>query len=341
MGHLAILGRMSAESTAPVEHEARSLPRLVCPQHGEQLEELGSQLACHEGCRYPIVAGVPRFVPASTYADSFGLQWNAFRTTQLDSRTGASISRDRLRRCLGGSFDAVRGKTVLEAGCGAGRFTEILLDEGAAVLAVDLSSAVEANIANCGGRPVYAVAQADLRRLPVLDQSFEVVVCLGVIQHTPDPEETIAALARYVEPRGLLVIDHYGPDYPLTMPRRLTRALALRLPLRQRMRVVLGLSRALIAVHRLTWRDRRGFRLLRFLLGKVSPLVDYYDAYPQLSRKLLEEWAILDTHDTITDYYKHRRSEEQIASALTGAGLEVVEVRHGGNGIEAIARRTA
>jgi 2-polyprenyl-3-methyl-5-hydroxy-6-metoxy-1,4-benzoquinol methylase len=35
------------------------------------------------------------------------------------------------------------------------------------------------------------------------------VVCLGVIQHTPDPEKTIKCLFEKVKPGGVLVIDHY------------------------------------------------------------------------------------------------------------------------------------
>src|SRR5215467_1067427 len=99
-------------------------------------------LECSEGCRFPIVGDIPRFVDSQSYASAFGTQWNAFRTVQLDSFTGLTISRDRLTRLAGGSLDIFQGKDVLEAGCGAGRFTEILLASGANVFAVDLSEAV-------------------------------------------------------------------------------------------------------------------------------------------------------------------------------------------------------
>ena len=49
-----------------------------------------------------VVKGIPRFVNSDEYASSFGLQWNFFRRTQLDSFTGLSISRDRLTRSDGG-----------------------------------------------------------------------------------------------------------------------------------------------------------------------------------------------------------------------------------------------
>jgi len=288
-----------------------------------------------------VVRGIPRFVASDGYASGFGLQWKHFRRTQLDSYTRTTISRDRLTRCLGGSLDVVRGKTVLEAGCGAGRFTELLVGAGARVVATDLSVAVEANFENCARHDDYFVFQADLRRLPVAPASFDIVLCLGVVQHTPSPEETMAALSSYVKPGGLLVIDHYSYDYPLTASRRVLRNALLTLPPDRAKKAALRLGHALVPIHRLLWRRTRGFGRLRRYLSRVSPLVDYYDSYPALSRTLLAEWAVLDTHDALTDYYKHFRSPSEIASTLEAIGLDEVVVAAGGNGVEARARRAA
>ena len=63
--------------------------------------------------------------------------------------TGIPISRTRLRRCLGEAvWKRLAGLDVLECDCGAGRFTEVLLDDGARVTSVDLSEAVDANAEN-------------------------------------------------------------------------------------------------------------------------------------------------------------------------------------------------
>jgi len=136
--------------------------------------------------------------------------WRAveiYQKTQLDSYTGKSISHVRLARLMGGDLRSVSNQFVLEAGCGAGRFTEILLQSGARVLAADLSEAVDANYGNCHHYDKYEVVQANLLHLPVAPQQFDQVICIGVIQHTPSPEETIVALCGYVKPGGLLVID--------------------------------------------------------------------------------------------------------------------------------------
>ena len=346
--------RRAARSVSPVRRRGtvRIPPELRCLVHAEPLVlrggfggslevEHSTALACPSGCQIPIVRGIPRFVPSEDYAAAFGWQWKRFQRSQLDSYTGTTISRDRLARCLGGSLEVVQGKVVLEAGCGAGRFTEVMLDAGARVVATDLSSAVEANYSNCGTSRGYFVCQADIRELPVAPRSFDVVVCLGVVQHTPQPEETIAALAGYVKPGGLLAIDHYSRDYPATLSRRLVRSLLLRMsPERARM-VALGIARALLPVHRALWHRRRGFGRLRRYLGRVSPVVDYYDAYPELNPELLSEWALLDTHDTLTDRYKHLRDPEEIRATLLQLGLSNVEVCAGGNGVEARAHGPA
>jgi SAM-dependent methyltransferase len=325
-----------------VPHEVR------CPTHrvplttddgGDLVSAATGLLAGSCGCRFPVVGGIPRFVEPANYAAGFGLQWKAFARTQLDSHTGLRISRDRLERCIGGSLEVLRGRSVLEAGCGAGRFTELLLSAGARVVAADLSVAVEANHANCARDDGYFVCQADLRALPVAPASFDLVVCLGVVQHTPDPEATIAALASYVRPGGLLVIDHYAPDYPLPLSRRLLRSVLLRLPPAGAKAIAVAVAKAVLPVHRALWRDARGMFRLRGYLRRLSPLVDYYDDYPQLGRDRLAEWSVLDTHDTLTDRYKHLRSVEQIREALERAGCERIRVEPGGNGVEARARR--
>jgi hypothetical protein len=68
-------------------------------------------------------------------------------------------------------------------------------------------------------------------------------------------------------------------------------------------------------------------------------VLDYHYAYPQLGEGLLRSWAVLDTHDALTDYYKHTRTPEEIAAALRSLGLSEISVSCGGNGVEARARK--
>ena len=325
-------------------------PEVRCPEHmqplspgadGEPVDEDPHFLNCPHGCRFPVVNGITRFVGSLHYATAFGKQWKAFRKTQLDSFTGTTISRDRLIRCLGGSLDVVQNKSVLEAGCGAGRFTEVLLSAGARVFACDLSEAAEANWENCQKYPNYFTCQADILRLPLYPEQFDVVICIGVIQHTANPEKTMAALCSQVKPGGLLVMDHYTYGYALTPSRRLLRSFLLRTP----SKFPLWFCKSLVA---LLWplhqslskiRDQRIFGGLYRAFVFLSPIVDYHDAYPQLGANLLRTWAVLDTHDTLTDVHKHFRSAEEIVGCLRDCGMVDIETVYAGNGLEARARK--
>ena len=307
-------------------------PHYVCPQDGGALVDEGAALRCKDGHCYPLVDGIPRFT-GDDYARAFGRQWLAFRRTQLDSVTGTTLSADRARRCLGPAWDALGGAQLLECGCGAGRFTEILLERGAYVSSVDLSAAVEANAANFPVGERHRIAQADIRSLPFPACSFDVVFCLGVVQHTPDPEETIAALYEHVRPGGWLVFDHYSRRlhwYLSTAP--LFRMVLKRLPDDRGLAATDTLVRMLLPLH------RRARGAAGTLLRRVSPVQAYYGKFP-LDDDAQREWALLDTHDALRDWFKHFRSRSQIEATLIALGLEEVQVWDGGNGVEARGRR--
>jgi 2-polyprenyl-3-methyl-5-hydroxy-6-metoxy-1,4-benzoquinol methylase len=314
-----------------------------CPKHNAilDIDRIQHGYQCPYGCFFPIISEIPRFVPQDNYAASFGLQWNKFRTTQLDSFSGLSISKDRLARLADGSLEIFKGKKVLEAGCGAGRFTEIMLSAGATVFAADLSEAVEANYKNCSKFKNYFVCQADLLHLPVSLEQFDIVVCIGVIQHTPDPEKAMAALCSHVKPGGLLIIDHYTYGYPVTPVRRVLRSILLKTSKSFSMKFCQVLTHVLWPIHIGLWKMRGipAANRLRSIFLTLSPLVDYQDAYPQLSPKMMHEWAMLDTHDTLTDVYKHLRSVEEIETHLLNSGMTDIIARYAGNGVEAMAKK--
>jgi len=322
-----------------------SAVEMICPTHRLPLSKApdDKRFCCSLSCNYPVANSIPRFVPQENYASSFGLQWNEYRTTQLDSRTGLTISRDRLTRLLGGSLEVVTGKKVLEAGCGAGRFSEILLETGAHLYAVDLSTAVDANYANCSYFSNYSAWQASILELPFAPEQFDIVVCIGVIQHTPNPEEAMAALCRHVKHGGMLVIDHYTYGYPATLSRRLLRCAMLKLPSSISLRVCKFMSNVLWPLHQLLWKCKFPplSSIMRGYFLKLSPLVDYHDAYPQLSPEQLKDWATLDMHDTLTDYYKHLRSADEISKTLVECGMNRIETAYAGNGVEVRAYKTA
>jgi SAM-dependent methyltransferase len=286
------------------------------------------------GRTYPVVRGIPHFVQSEDYADSFGLEWNAHAETQLDSRTGANISRVRLERCLGCPVEGVKGKRVLEAGCGAGRFTELLVGAGAMVYSIDMSSAVDANRRNIGERPNHVLAQADLNRPPFPPESFDVVLCLGVLQHTPSTRDSLRALWRMVNPGGILVVDHYVWELSrVTQLDPLYRMVIKRLPAETAKRVTDVLTKVFFPLH---W-ALRNHRAAQAALSRISPLYTYMHAYSQLSREDHYEWARLDAYDHLRDRYKRLTTVDRMAGMVRALGAESVEAWPGGNGVEARA----
>lgn len=318
-----------------------SLEHLVDPQSGGPLKATGGFLVGGTGQRYPIVDHIPRFVGEENYASDFGWQWKQFAKTQLDSVVGLPISRERLERCLGEPLTTLSGKRVLEVGSGAGRFTEILLAEGALLDSLDYSVAVEANASNNGDKQ-FTLVQADVRAMPFPKQSYDVVVCLGVIQHTPNSEETIRHLYEMVRPGGKLVIDHYAWQrgnlpWPIGGAARIWRRIILSLPREKRFSTV---QRLVDLSFPLYWRFR-DTKWSQRILCRLAAISFYDPRFRFKDKRTFYEWALLDTHDATTDVYKHRRTQRSIRKTLEGLGAVEVTVNKGGNGIEAYCYRPA
>jgi SAM-dependent methyltransferase len=317
------------------------------PVSQEQLVLKGTDLVSPSGRSYPIIAGIPRFVAAEDYAADFGSQWKRFPKTQLDSHTGAPISHDRLARCFNGQLPMVKGRRVLEAGSGAGRFTEVLLEQGAVLDSFDMSSAVEANAMN-NGTKAFTLTQADIRAMPFQKGSYDFVICLGVIQHTPNSEESIAKLWEMVRPGGRLIIDHYDWNrwrlpWPLGGISPLYRHYVLLLPAEKRWPTV---KRHVDRWFPLYWRFRSN-RWAQRLLSRVAGLAFYYGSLPLQTSEQFYEWSLLDTHDALTDHYKRYRTAGSIRRTLEKLGAIDIKVAQGalgiegGNGIEASCAKAA
>jgi SAM-dependent methyltransferase len=319
----------------------RDLTCLIDPENGERLSPSGGSMNSKSGHRYPIIRGIPRFVGVENYSEDFGAQWNMFPKTQLDSYTGLDNSETRLARCLRGNLASLKSKKVLEAGSGAGRFTEVLLKYGAVVNSFDYSNAVEANANNNGHHENLVLVQADIRKIPFPKMSYDYVVCLGVLQHTPNPEESIKYLWEMVRPGGALVVDHYLWKWRNILPppiggaEIIYRQLILSLPKKFRFIFVKALTDFWFPWH---WRFKDSL-LMQQILRRVSPVHFYYPHYKLRDQQMYYEWALLDTHDGTTDFYKHHRKPNQIRKLLEEIGASDIVVEIGGNGAEVFCRK--
>lgn len=108
----------------------------------------------------------------------------------------------------------VAGKKVLDAGCGVGWGSAVLLGAGAeSVTGLDLAAeAVERARADVSDAEFV---EGNLLDLPFEDASFDVVVCFEALEHTGDTAATIDQLARVLRADGVLLVSSPNPDvYP-------------------------------------------------------------------------------------------------------------------------------
>jgi ubiquinone/menaquinone biosynthesis C-methylase UbiE len=306
-------------------------PRFYSRKDKRFYSQEGNKFICNDTI-CPVIDGIPRFVESGSYASLFGDQWKEYKKTQLDSYTNTTISKDRMDRCLGPLKDSIAGKLVLETGCGAGRFTEVLLQKRTKLVSSDISSAVEVNQENFPVNDNHLIVQADINDMPFEDETFDIVICMGVIQHTPSPETTIASLYSLIKKGGWLVIDNYtfmksyflrtAPFFRMYLKRKNPE---YTIPYTKKM------VKRLLPLHKKFQKSK----LLSMLLNRVSPVITYYRARPQLSERMQEQWAMLDTHDSLTDWYKHFRTTRSIRHTLKKLGGQEIWCEYGGNGVEA------
>lgn len=305
----------------------------ISPFTKQPLVKQGLFLISESGEKFPIIEGIPRFVPENNYADAFGLQWKTFAKTQLDSFTNTNYTKIRLERCLGFSLDKIKNQNVLEVGCGAGRFTELLVKNGANTHSTDLSIAVIANKENIGDKANYQIAQANVYHLPYPEKSFDIVICLGVIQHTPSSEKTINALWQMVKPGGILVIDHYKWRIGYyTTPAPYCRFFLKSMKPENSLKIVKYLVEFYFPFH---WKFRKN-KLANWIIGHLSPIIHNIPAMEHLGKDFNKETAIMESYDQLTDYYKHLISKNTLHKILEKLNeVEKIEIALGGNGIEA------
>ncbi len=289
----------------------------------EVLEGLLSCRSC--GMTHEISMGIPRFVDGANYAESFGYQWNIHAKTQLDSETGLSITRDRVAAVTRWPT-SLAGETILEAGCGPGRFTEILQATGAEVFSFDYSTAVDANRRNHGAKENLHLFQGDIYAIPFKPSGFDKVFCLGVLQHTPDPEAAFRCLAEQVRPGGEMVVDVYAKTLPgLLQWKYLLRPITKQMQKERLYNLVARTVDALLPLAKLLRRigGRAGARLV--------PILEYshLGVPPQLNR----EMAVLDTFDMYSPAHDHPQSISTVRRWFADAGFERVFVGRGPNGI--------
>ena len=100
---------------------------------------------------------------------------------------------------------SLKGKTVLDVGCGGGILSESMAEKGAKVTGIDLGEkalkVAQLHSLDSGVTVDYQLIAAEelAEQQPA---SFDVVTCLEMLEHVPDPASVVAACAKLVKPGG-------------------------------------------------------------------------------------------------------------------------------------------
>jgi SAM-dependent methyltransferase/uncharacterized protein YbaR (Trm112 family) len=207
------------------------LEYLVCPhcqvaldcqattQNGDSIE---TGVLCCPRCeeRFPILRGIPRFVTVERplsgknveTAEAFGWEWQKFRKL----RDLAICEAQFLDWTYPIAPEFFRGKVVLDAGCGMGRFSLVSSKFGAKmVLAIDASDAVEAVPDNARDFSNVHVIQGDIHHLPLRrgqDAQVDFAFSIGVLHHLDDPQAGFNALVEHLRRDGTIFVWVYGRE---------------------------------------------------------------------------------------------------------------------------------
>jgi 2-polyprenyl-3-methyl-5-hydroxy-6-metoxy-1,4-benzoquinol methylase len=265
---------------------------------------------------YPQVQGIARFVDAQHYAASFGYQWHQYQKTQLDTDNDKFREQEwqfLMKTAL--RPEDLKGKLVLDVGCGMGRFAEVATRWGARVVGVDLSLAAEVAAKNLADRDFVAM-QADVFALPFAPESFDVIYSIGVLHHTPDCEAAVKALEKYLKPGGLLVVwlySGYNKWYRFSdFWRRYTHKMKPQ-----------TLHRVLKVAVPFFYNLEQGIRRVPLVGSPVAGAVHH--VFP-VNRQKTPEQRLLDTFDWYSPTYQSKHTYEQVFKWYAAMGMEDMRV---------------
>lgn len=250
--------------------------------------------------KYPVKNGVPRFVSAENYASNFGMQWNKFAKTQLDSFSNTTISHDRFWDSTGWKPEDLQDKWVLDLGCGSGRFAEVALKAGAYVVALEYSVAIDACNANLSEYDRFIPVQGDIYNLPFEESSFDFVYSLGVLQHTPDVAKAFNCSANMVKHvGGNFCVDFYCKSFwSIFLPKYWLRPITKNVNPTTLFEFLEKTVRTLLLVSNII-----GYiPIIGHHMRRIVPVANFRGVY-DLSPEQHFEWSLLDTFDWLAPAY--------------------------------------
>jgi SAM-dependent methyltransferase len=227
------------------------------------------------------------------------------------------------------------GSVVLDAGCGAGRWSVQVAARGSRVVALDAGRSVE--LAHRNGRPWgIQCVQGDVTDLPFASATFDLVYSLGVLHHVDATEKAAAELVSALRPGGYcLIYLYYALDNRGPVFRGVYRIVDLvRRVLSRSPQAVVGPISGVIAASVYLPLARASWALRSLGLRRVAvalPLSSYADRSFRTMRN--------DSLDRFGTRLEKRFTRTDVVQLMERAGLEEVRVADSAPFWHAVGRR--
>lgn len=198
------------------------IPLLRCPETGTSLHRKGDKLVSEKGISYPIDRFPRLLTPTKSEEEEKVRQkmqkfYEQFTFPGYDGIDSPAILMDKAGRSGFGKWvdQAIPPMaTVLEVGCGTGQMTNFLgLVSTRTVIGADMSVAslsLGQEFKEKFDLKNVNFVQANIFAMPFAENSFDVLICSGVLHHTPDPYGGFKELLKLVKPGGKILIGLYN-----------------------------------------------------------------------------------------------------------------------------------
>jgi len=155
--------------------------------------------------------GIESFITAEdsnldkSTVNSFGEEWLKFN----------AFTDDEIKIAGSQYFDIIDNTilnlntTVLDLGCGSGRWTKFIANKVKLVEAVDPSEAVFSAYYTNIKEPNVRITQASVSNIPFENETFDFVICLGVLHHIPDTQQALTDVVKKLKKGGTILLYLY------------------------------------------------------------------------------------------------------------------------------------
>ena len=288
---------------------------LRCPECGGSLrlevreragdEIILGEMSCHCGKRYPVEEGIAQFV-SQGYTASFSFQWFA----QKEGPETAALSRrekENFLKRLGIAPETLKGKRVLDAGCGRGTLTVVMSDHAGEAVGMDLSDGVRVAASRTRGKPGVSILRGDILTPPFGEECFDAILSMGVLHHTRDCKAAFLTLARRLKPGGIIGIWVYSA---YSTYRNKASDFLRRFTTRMPPRLLYLLCHGAIPLH---------------YLQEIPVLGAPFRVIP-IAGEGPWRWKILGTYDWYSPTYQSKHTFPEVFGWFEEAGLEHIQV---------------